>query len=164
MAMKRHDYILRLLLVMSVFLIPSLVRADNMIPDPAAQKWFNNLLLGCLFVVNPLFGALGGVVLALIYRLRRAEFITAVVAMALASVISAIVTLVAPLFIFGFGSDSPEPSPVWFYMAWIIIGWPFGIFVLRHKKRMIWNGLLASVIAWAVTFGVDKILLWVRSL
>ena len=109
-----------------------------------AQEWLRNLDLVDLFVIPALTGALGGVVIALIYRLRRAEFITAIAAMALADVVSKI----AMPIVYGY---SLEMSRVW---APIIIGWPFGIFVLRHKKQMVWNGLLASVIAQIVAFGI----------
>lgn len=146
-----------MLLVMGIFLIPALVCADETVPGPAAQNFLNNLLLGYLFIATPLIGALGGVVVALIYRLRRVEFITAIVAMALAGVVSEVVNLVGS-FCTGFNSDAPEPSPVWYYVVGVIIGWPFGIFVLRHKKQKNWNGLLASVVVQAVAFVTCEIL------
>ena len=160
MAMERHGHILRLFLVVGAFSILSLAHADDMIPGPAEQKWLSNLFLGFLFVATPLFGALEGVVIALIFKLRRWEFVTAIAAMALASVVSTIVILVVT-FPLDFGTDSPERSPLWYYLAQVIIGWPFAIFVLRHKKQVVWSGLLASVIAQTVLFAADKILNWV---
>lgn len=145
--MKTCGYVLLLLLAVGFF-TASCAYADG------TQDYLNNMFLQFVLLFTLLPAALGGMAVALVYRLRRWDFIIPILAMPFAY----LVAMVAVFYVCLSKPDEYEPNAVWYYVAQAIVGWPFAIFALRRKQHILWNGLLASVIAATTAFGVSEII------
>lgn len=124
-----------------------------MVPEPETQHMLNNMF-AVFVLLSALPPALGGVLIGFVYRLSGRDFAISVITMPIAYMLA----MGAAFFTCLGKPDGYEPSIVSYYVAQAIIGWPFAILVLRHKRNILWNGLLASMIAVITTLGAHQVI------